>query len=109
MRQLDPARFLGERGELPPAANPGDWCTVTVHDDLSAMRWTLLARELGRTTSIFAERRGESLGNALGPRPRAKAERIAEQGGLTASAPPARMGEGTEVTELAEESVRARR
>ncbi len=53
---LDPARYAGEFRELPEADRAGDWCRVVVHDELGDMRWTLIAVDSARTTSIFADR-----------------------------------------------------
>jgi hypothetical protein len=53
---LDPARYAGQFRELPEAGRPGDWCRVVVHDELGDMRWTLIAVDPARTTSIFADR-----------------------------------------------------
>jgi hypothetical protein len=55
--ELDPARFAGEFRELPEAGRRGDWCRVVVHDALGDMRWTLIAVDSTRTSSIFADRR----------------------------------------------------
>jgi len=55
--QLDSARGLGELSELPPASRPGDWCTIVAAADDGEIRWTFVARELERTTSIFVDRR----------------------------------------------------
>ena len=55
--QLDPARFVGEVADLPSSAHPGDWCTVVVVDALGEMRWTLVALETERTSSLFVGRR----------------------------------------------------
>jgi hypothetical protein len=53
---LDPARYAGEFRDLPEASEAGDWCRVVVHDELGDMRWTLIAVDRERTTSIFADR-----------------------------------------------------
>jgi hypothetical protein len=54
--ELDPARYAGEFRDLPDAGTPGDWCRVVLHDELGDMRWTLIAVDPVRTSSIFAER-----------------------------------------------------
>jgi hypothetical protein len=54
--QLDPERYLGELPDLPASARAGEWCTVVVVDGLGEMRWTLVAREVERTNSLFVER-----------------------------------------------------
>ena|ERR671937_2773515 len=45
--ELDPARYLGELRELPPAPaqQHGAWCELVVHDREGEMRWTLVACE----------------------------------------------------------------
>jgi hypothetical protein len=49
---LDPARYLGEFGDLPlGAGKPGDWCEVVMRDSDGEMRWTLLAVE-GKSLSV---------------------------------------------------------
>ena len=82
---LDPARYLGERSDLPPYARPGDWCTLVLVDGLGEARWTLVAGEPGRKThpreqqlapvtpgrraAASARGRAAPLGRALGPAP----------------------------------------
>jgi hypothetical protein len=56
--QFDPDRYLGELRQLPPTAEPGEWCTVVVDSDHGELRFTLVVVEPSRTTSLFAERRG---------------------------------------------------
>jgi hypothetical protein len=65
---LDPGRYLGELRDLPRAAQPGDWCSLVVHDHEGEMRWTLVAVDSARTTSIFADRRDEDGGGDPAPR-----------------------------------------
>ena len=93
--RLDPARFLGEVGDLPSTAHPGDWCTVVVVDGLGEMRWTLLALEIERTSSLFAGRRPSApLGDALDRPTSRPSERVAEREGADGSDTPARLAEG---------------
>jgi hypothetical protein len=92
---LDPARFLGELADLPATARPGDWCTVVIVDELGEVRWTLVALEVERTSSLFVGRRpsgplGDELGPAFGP----VAERVAERQGADGSDSSARVVEG---------------
>ena len=66
--QLDAARGLGELSELPPEPRLGDWCTIVVAAEDWEFRWTFVAREHERATSIFADRRrarSSPLGDAL--------------------------------------------
>jgi hypothetical protein len=91
---LDPARCLGELYELPASARPGDWCTVVAFDDLGELRWTLLAHEAERTSSLFADRRGgasRSRGWITGGS--ARAERYREREGTDGAVAPARAGQ----------------
>jgi hypothetical protein len=81
--ELDPDRWLGELPEL-PVAQAVDWCTVVTFDELGEMRWTLVALEAERTTSLFVDRR--PVGR------RARAERVAERAGTDGKARPARGG-----------------
>jgi hypothetical protein len=93
--EFDPERFLGDIPDLPLDAQPGDWCTVVVVDGLGEMRWTLVAREVERQTSLFVSRRPTApLGDALA-RPAARPlERVAERRGTDGSESPARQAEG---------------
>jgi hypothetical protein len=92
---LDPERFLGNVSDLPLEAQAGDWCTVVVVDGFGEMRWTLLAREVERTSSLFVGRRPNApLGDALGRSAARPLERVAERRGTDGSASPARQAEG---------------
>jgi hypothetical protein len=51
---LDTGRYLGELGDLPLHANPGDWCDVVIADAEGVMRWTLVAVDCTNAVPIFA-------------------------------------------------------
>ena len=107
--QLDPARFLGEVTDLPATARPGDWCTVVIVDELGEVRWTLVALDAERTSSLFVGRSPTvPLGDALGPAAGPIAEPVAERLGADGSQSPARVVEGG-ANRPAAVSVRGRR
>jgi hypothetical protein len=99
--QLDPDRCLGQVDALPLFASPGEWCTVVIVDDLGEMRWTFLALEPDRTTSLFLERRGTTgsgglrlPGDAQGRTPSPASARVAQRERTDGSEAPARRGDG---------------
>jgi hypothetical protein len=106
--QLEPAEYLGELVDLPSSARPGEWCTIVLHDERGEMRWTLVAVEPARTSSLFIERRDararrrggpvasgfEPLGGALGRAPSRRLSSSPSGRRLTAQALPLTDGEG---------------
>ena len=53
--ELDPARYLGEFGDLPLRdGQPGDWCEVVMRDSHGEMRWTLVAAK-GQSLCVTGE------------------------------------------------------
>jgi hypothetical protein len=93
---LDPDRFLGEVTGLPSNARPGDWCRVVLVDELGDLCWTLVALEVERASSMFAERRPTApLGDPLDRlAPHQAFERVAERQGADGSVTHARETEG---------------
>jgi hypothetical protein len=85
--ELDPARGLGELANLPESPHPGDWCTIVVGTKIGEIRWTFVARELERTTSIFLDRWRPQVASQ-------SEERVAEREGTDGMQGPARTTRG---------------